>query len=400
MSAVSVVVKRLSTRRSSHTHPCSRPNPRYVGYVDRDAPFVVAGSRDVATLTARVSYERSTTFGPDIGRSMLMRGQTDVIRTLRRIGLGAVLALTLPAAACGGNANPSGATTAPQLTGWVSIDGSSTVAPLSLTAADSFMKGQPAVNVTVGTSGTGGGFDRFCKGETDISDASRKIENVGETDECMAAGINPTELNVANDGISIVVNPLNTWVDCLTTAQLKEIWDKGSTVTNWNQVDPRFPDEPLGSNQLFGPGADSGTFDFFTARINGREKQSRSNYTASEDDNVLVQGVAGSKGALGYLGYAYYEENLHRLKLVKVDSGAGCTEPSVASIQDGSYSPLSRPLFIYVSDKSASKPQVNSFVEFYVRNIDEIVKEAKFVPLTATQKTALVDAFARFESGS
>jgi phosphate transport system substrate-binding protein len=165
-------------------------------------------------------------------------------------------------------------------------------------------------------------------------------------------------------------------------------------------VDPKFPSEPLGADQLFGPGEASGTFDFFTAQINGKEKRSRSNYTASENDNVLVQGVASAKGGLGYFGYSYYEVNKHKLKLVNVDSGAGCTEPNVTSIQAGSYKPLSRPLYIYVSNKSASKPQVKGFVEFYVQNIDEIVEKAKFVPLTAAQKTALSDAFATFESDS
>jgi phosphate transport system substrate-binding protein len=324
-----------------------------------------------------------------------------VTKTLRRLGpVAAVLAMTLAAAACGGSDDTTtpGSTESPKLSGAVAIDGSSTVAPLSKAAADFYKEEQPGVSVTVGTSGTGGGFEKFCKGETDISDASRKIKDEGEKDKCAAAGIIPTEFIVANDGISIVVSKQNTWADCLTTAQLKKIWDQGSTVTNWNQVDPKFPNEPLGPGQLFGPGTDSGTFDFFTKAINGTEKQSRSNYTASENDNVLVQGVAGSKGGLGYFGFTYYEENTDKLKLVKVDSGAGCKEPTPASIQDGSYEPLSRPLFIYVSNKSAAKPQVKHFVEFYVNNIDEIVKEAKFVPLTAAQKTELTAANDKFKS--
>ncbi len=321
-------------------------------------------------------------------------------KTMRRVGpVAAVLALTLGAAACGTSGNdPAPNSAAPKLTGAVVVDGSSTVAPLSKAAADIFKETQPDVNVTVGTSGTGGGFEKFCKGETDISDASRKIKAEGELDKCTAAGITPTEFVVANDGISIVVSKQNTWAECLTTAQLKKIWDQGSTVTNWNQVDPAFPNEPLGPGQLFGPGTDSGTFDFFTKEINGKEKQSRSNYTASENDNVLVQGVAGSKGGLGYFGFTYYEENTDKLKLLKVDNGAGCKEPSVATIQDGSYKPLSRPLFVYVSSKSATKPQVKGFVEFYVTNIDEIVKEAKFVPLTAEQKTTLNAEHETFKS--
>jgi phosphate transport system substrate-binding protein len=324
-----------------------------------------------------------------------------VTKTLRRLGpVAAVLAMTLAAAACGGSDDTTapGSTESPKLSGAVAIDGSSTVAPLSKAAADFYKEEQAGVSVTVGTSGTGGGFEKFCKGETDISDASRKIKDEGEKDKCAAAGINPTEFIVANDGISIVVSKQNTWAECLTTAQLKKIWDQGSTVTNWNQVDPKFPNEPLGPGQLFGPGTDSGTFDFFTKEINGKEKQSRSNYTASENDNVLVQGVAGSKGGLGYFGFTYYEENTDKLKLVKVDSGAGCKEPTPATIQDGSYEPLSRPLFIYVSNKSAAKPQVKDFVEFYVNNIDEIVTEAKFVPLTAAQKTELTAANDKFKS--
>jgi len=322
-----------------------------------------------------------------------------VTKTLRRLGpVAAVLAMTLAAAACGGSTDtPSTSESAkPTFSGPVTIDGSSTVAPLKA-AADIYKEEQPGVNVTVGTSGTGGGFEKFCKGETDISDASRAIKATGELDKCTAAGITPTEFTVANDGISVVVSKDNTWATCLTTAQLKKVWDQGSTAKSWKDIDASFPDEPL---KLFGPGTDSGTFDFFTAQINGKEKQSRSDYTASENDNVLVQGVAGSKGGLGYFGYTYFEENQDKLKLIAVDGGAGCKSPSVATVQDGSYKPLSRPLFIYVSSKSVGKPQVVDFVEFYVNNIDEIVKEAKYVPLTDAQKTKLVAANDKFKSGS
>jgi phosphate transport system substrate-binding protein len=323
-----------------------------------------------------------------------------VTKTLRRIGpLAAVIAMTLAGTACAGNNAAPDATEGPEqtFTGAVAIDGSSTVAPLSKAAADIYKEEQPDVNVTVGTSGTGGGFEKFCKGETDISDASRKIKATGELDKCTAAGITPTEFIVANDGLSVVVSKDNTWAKCLTVAQLKQVWDQGSTVNNWNQIDPSFPNEPL---KLFGPGTDSGTFDFFTQAINGKEKQSRSDYTASENDNVLVQGVAGSKGGLGYFGYTYYEENMDKLKLVAVDGGGGCKEPSVASVQDGSYKPLSRPLFIYVSSKSVSKPQVVDFVEFYVNNIDEIVKEAKYIALTPAQKSTLEAANDKFKAGA
>lgn len=321
-------------------------------------------------------------------------------KTLRRLGpVAAVLAMTLAAAACGGSTDtPSTSESSkPTFSGPVTIDGSSTVAPLSKAAADIYKEEQPGVNVTVGTSGTGGGFEKFCKGETDISDASRAIKATGELDKCAAAGIVPTEFIIANDGISIVASKDNTWATCLTTAQLKKVWDQGSTVKSWKEIDASFPDEPL---KLFGPGTDSGTFDFFTAQINGKEKQSRSDYTASENDNVLVQGVAGSKGGLGYFGYTYYEENQDKLKLIGVDSGAGCKTPSTATVQDASYKPLSRPLYIYVSNKAVSKPQVVDFVEFYVNNIDEVVKEAKYVPLTDAQKTKLVAANDKFKAGS
>lgn len=314
-------------------------------------------------------------------------------KTLRSFGLVAAgLAMTLAAAACGGDNNPPGAPSgAAKLSGAVAVDGSSTVAPLSKAAADIFKEDEPGVNITVGTSGTGGGFEKFCKGETDVSDASRKIKDT-EKAKCEAAGITYAEYQIANDALSVVVHKDNTWIDCVTTAQLKKIWDQGSTVKNWKDVDPSFPDQKL---DLFGPGTDSGTFDFFTAAINGKEDQSRSDYTASENDNVLVQGVAGSKGGMGYFGFTYAEENLDKLKVLKVDAGSGCVAPAVASAQDGSYKPLSRPLFIYPSVKAMqSKSQVKAFVDFYVDNIDEIVTEAKFIPLTAAQKGALTAAHA------
>ena len=313
-------------------------------------------------------------------------------KTLRRFGLVAAgLAMTLAAAACGGdNTSSGGATTGPpKLSGAVAVDGSSTVAPLSKAAADIFKEEQSGVSVTVGTSGTGGGFEKFCKGETHISDASRKIRDT-EKAKCEAAGITIAEFQIANDALSVVVHKDATWIDCITTANLKKIWDQGSTVKNWKDIDPAYPDQALA---LFGPGTDSGTFDFFTAAINGKEDQSRSDYTASENDNVLVQGVAASKGGMGYFGFTYAEENKDKLKVLKVDGGAGCVAPGVASAQDGTYKPLSRPLFIYPSVKAMqSKPQVKAFVDFYVDNIDEIVTEAKFIPLTAAQKTALATA--------
>jgi phosphate transport system substrate-binding protein len=294
-----------------------------------------------------------------------------------------LLAVGLLATACGGGDGGGGSTGGggTQLSGAINIDGSSTVAPLSEAAAELFQQANPGVRVTVGTSGTGGGFEKFCAGETDISDASRQIE-ADETQACQAKGINYEEVQVANDGLSVVVNNENTWAQCLTVAQLKQIWDKGSKVNNWNQVDPSFPNEPL---RLFGAGTDSGTFDYFTGAINGEEGRSRSDYSATEDDNVTVTGVSGAKGGMGYFGLSYLEENQGKVQGIQVDGGKGCVAPSTATVQDGSYTPLSRPLFIYPSDAALQRPEVKAFVEFYVTNYQKIAEDALFVPLTEAQ---------------
>ena len=257
-------------------------------------------------------------------------------------------------------------TTTEALSGDVIVDGSSTVGPLTTGAAESFREEQPDVNVEVGISGTGGGFERFCAGETDISDASRPIDDEEEAPICADAGIEYDDYNVAIDALTLIVNIENDWATCLTTEQLKKIWEPKAEgkITNWNQVDPSFPDEPL---TLAGPGTDSGTFDYFTDVINGEEGASRTDYNASEDDNVTVQAVAGDKGALGYLGYTYYEENTDTLKALEIDSGDGCVAPSAETAQDGTYVPLSRPLFIYVKTESlTTKPQVAGFVDYYL----------------------------------
>ena len=294
----------------------------------------------------------------------------------------AVLVLT----GCGGPSvgDDSAGGGAAALSGPVVIDGSSTVEPLSSAAAELFQSVHPDVNVTVGTSGTGGGFQKFCAGETDISNASRPIKDE-EAQRCVAQGIGFEELQVANDALTVVVNRENTWARCLTVDQLKRIWQPGSTVTNWNQVDPGFPNEPL---TLFGPGADSGTFDYFTDEIVGEEGASRTDYSATEDDNVIVQGVRGARGALGYFGFTYYEENTDGLAAVAIDAGQGCVAPSAEAAQNGTYAPLSRPLFIYVSTTGLQKPQVAAFVEFYLERNDEIVTAARFVPMTPEQKQA------------
>jgi phosphate transport system substrate-binding protein len=293
-----------------------------------------------------------------------------------------LLAIGMLAAACGGGNNDGGsADGGSQLSGTINIDGSSTVAPLSEAAAELFQEQNSGVRVTVGTSGTGGGFEKFCAGETDISDASRAIE-ADETAACESKGIKYEEVQVANDGLSVVVNNQNTWANCLTTAQLKTIWDKGSKVNNWNQVDPSFPNEPL---KLFGAGTDSGTFDYFTNAINGEEGRSRSDYSATEDDNVTVTGVSGTKGGLGYFGLSYLQENQGKIKGIQIDGGSGCVAPSTETVQDGSYTPLSRPLFIYPSDKALARPEVKAFLDFYVTNYQQIAEEALFVPLTEEQ---------------
>lgn len=290
--------------------------------------------------------------------------------------------------ACGGGgAGGGGEGQGPQVSGPVLIDGSSTVEPLSSAAAELYQGQNPGVNVTVGTSGTGGGFQKFCNGETDISNASRPIEE-SERQQCAARGINFQELQVANDALTVVTNPQNTWANCLTVDQLRAMWAPGSQVRSWDQVDPSFPPEPL---QLYGAGADSGTFDYFTAEVVGEEGQSRTDYSPSENDNVTVQGVSGARGALGYFGFSYFEENAQRVKALQINNGQGCVTPSAETVQNGTYTPLGRPLFIYVSDAALRKPQVVSFVEFYLAQNDQIVQAARFVPMTPPQKQASTD---------
>ncbi len=297
------------------------------------------------------------------------------MRRLIHISAGAVLAGAL---ACGGG-EPAADGTA--LSGPIEIDGSSTVYPISEAVAEEFQIANPETRVAVGVSGTGGGFKRFCAGETDVSNASRPIKDE-EAAECSANGIEFTEVRVAWDGLSVVTNPANDFVQCLTTDELKRVWEPGSTIDNWSQVREGFPDKAL---TLYGPGTDSGTFDYFTEAIVGEEDASRPDYTASEDDNVLVQGVQGDPGALGYFGFAYYEENADRLKLLGVDGGTGCIQPSVEAIESQTYAPLSRPLYIYVSDRGLAKPQVEAFVEFHLQEGADLVRSVGYIPLQPEQ---------------
>lgn len=299
-------------------------------------------------------------------------------------------------AACGGgSSSDSSASGDSNLSGAVRIDGSSTVYPLSALAAEDFMAANPGVQVTVAASGTGGGFEKFCRGETDANDASRPIKDE-EAAACAEAGVEFAPLTVATDALTVVVNKENTWATCLTVEELAKIWAPDSTVANWNEVRADFPDEPL---KLFGPGTDSGTFDYFTDEINGEEGASRADYTPSEDDNVIVQGVSGSKGGLGYFGFTYFEENADKLTAVEIDGGAGCVAPSVETARDGSYTPLSRPLFIYPSKQALAQPQVKAFFDFYVANNASIAEGALYIPLSDEAEAQLQADYAAL-SGS
>jgi len=297
-----------------------------------------------------------------------------------------VLAAALALSACGGSNNSSSESGG---SGSIRIDGSSTVYPLSAIAAEDFQVANSGIRVTVGNSGTGGGFEKFCRGETDANNASRPIKE-SEVQSCADNGIEYGQLIVAIDALTVVVNKDNDFVSCLTTDQLAAIWGPESTISNWNEVDPAFPDEPL---PLFGPGTDSGTFDYFTGVINGDEGSSRTDFTPSEDDNVVVQGVAGSKGGLGYFGYTYFEENTDKLKAVEVDSGAGCVAPNQETARDGSYTPFSRPLYVYTSVQALTDPSVAEFFQYYVDNDAEIAKAALYIPLSDAGQAKLVTDF-------
>jgi phosphate transport system substrate-binding protein len=319
--------------------------------------------------------------------------------------LPALSGLLLILAGCGGSPDetvpdgPGGQT----LRGIVQIDGSSTVYPITEAVAEDFQQQHRDVRVTVGISGTGGGFKKFARGEADISNASRPIKG----EEARAAqenGIQFIELPVAYDALSVVVNPKNTWVDHLSVAELKKIWEPGAQgrITRWNQVRPGWPDQPL---KLYGAGSDSGTFDYFTDAIVGEEGASRGDYTASEDDNVLVQGVSRDVNALGFFGVAYYMENHDKLKAVPIDdgdasNGAGPQQPTVENVIAGTYQPLARPIFIYVSAKAAERPEVNAFVRYYLENAPRLVAEVDYVPLQDEVYALAKERYEKHTAGS
>ena len=311
-----------------------------------------------------------------------MRTRFVVVITLLTMLMLGLSACGAPAAAPTAAVQPTMAAVQPtmappvaELSGNVAIDGSSTVYPITEAVAEEFGAVHPKVKVAVGIAGTGGGFKKFCNGETDISNASRAIKD-SEKAACADKKIEYTEFLIGLDGLTVVVNPKNTFAQCLTVAQLKTIWDTGSAVKNWNDVDPSFPDQPI---TLYGPGTDSGTFDFFTEVINGKAKQSRSDYTASEDDNVLVQGIEGDANALGYFGLAYYVENKDKLRAVQIDGGKGCVEPSFDTVNAGAYTPLSRPLYFYAKNSALSRPEVFEFAKFYIDNAPNVVDEVGYV---------------------
>ena len=313
------------------------------------------------------------------------------------LALAAAGVMALSVTACGDDdeseGNSGGGGGGGNLSGDIRIDGSSTVAPLSEPAGEQFNGENPEVKVTVGTSGTGGGFEKFCAGETDISDASRQIED-DEKKLCAQKGIKFTELTVANDALSVVVNPNNP-ITCMTVEQLNSIWEPKSKVKSWSDI--KGLEEDFGEElQLFGPGTDSGTFDYFTEAINGEEGASRTEYNnVGEDDNATVTGVSGSEGGMGYFGYSFFQENQDSLKALEIDDGDGCVAPSPETTQDASYKPLGRELYIYPSAKALGKPAVRQFVEYYIENSDALAEQAGFIPLTEEQKQESLDEIAK-----
>jgi phosphate transport system substrate-binding protein len=317
--------------------------------------------------------------------------------------LSLIVAVVVMSSACGGNSTDTStqsSASAPQV---IAIDGSSTVFPITEAVAEEFQKAHAGTKVTVGLSGTGGGFQKFCRGETVVSNASRPISAV-EIEACQKAGISYIELPVAYDGLAVVVNPKNTWASFATVAELRKMWEPAAQgkILRWNQVRSSWPDQEI---HLFGAGVDSGTFDYFTEVVNSKAKVSRGDYTSSEDDNILVQGVAGDQYALGYMGLAYYEENKDKLKLVPVDdenpdNGTGPVAPSPESVRNGTYRPLSRPIFIYVNAAALARAEVQQFVEYYLDSGGPLIKEVGYVPFTDAEQKLVRQRFSNKTTGT
>jgi phosphate transport system substrate-binding protein len=349
--------------------------------VEDDPPLRSTTAYNLAVLASK-----SRGFGS--GADLSHRGQGERMSFLdargsRRSLLGSALAVAVALTISFGGVVAQDATPIPytpsdgasDLSGTVVADGSSTVAPITEAVAEEFASVAPDVQVEVSISGTGGGFERFCNGETDIQDASRPIKDE-EAANCAANGVDYYVFEVAYDGIAVVVNPENDFVSCLTVDQLHMMWRAEDPATNWNQIDPSFPDRPI---SLYGPGTSSGTFDYFTGEINGDEGSSTTDYLPSEDDNQLVEGVAGDENALGYFGLAYYEQNPDRLKLVGIDNGNGCVEPTPDTVRDLSYEPLSRPLYVYVNAASLERPEVQEFMTFYLASAVDLAADVGYV---------------------
>ncbi len=312
--------------------------------------------------------------------------------SFRRALVPGVAALVLSLSACGGGDADAGSGTEGGVSGAVAVDGSSTVYPMSNTAAEMLLEENPDIDVSVGFAGTGGGFEKFCAGQTDISDASRPIKADEEVPVCEEKGVEYTELLVATDALTVVVHP-DLAVDCITSEQVVELFGPKSKVTNWQDLDPSFPDQEIAG---FIPGTDSGTYDYMAADVVGDESEAlREDFEVSEDDNILVQGVAGTEGAVGFFGYTYYEENADKLKALSIDDGAGCVAPSAETAQAGEYTPLARPLFIYVSNSAyADKPAVAEYVDFYIENLTAIAEAAAYIPLNEDDYAGTQDALA------
>ncbi|HYI44263.1 MAG TPA: PstS family phosphate ABC transporter substrate-binding protein [Actinomycetota bacterium] len=327
-----------------------------------------------------------------------MRPQPKAAENAKKLGV-AIAIMALTGFACGeASTQTSGAGgTAESLAGEIAIDGSSTVFPIAQAVSEDFQIENPDVKVSVGFAGTGGGFEAFCAGDTDISTASRAIEE--EEVDCLAkAGIEYTEFQVGVDGLSIVTHPDTDWVDCITFDQVTSIYQPKSKVTNWNDVDPSWPDEPI---KIFGPDPDSGTYDYFAEEVvdpDAEEPATRDDMTQSADDNVLVQGVGGEQGSIGYFGFAYFEENAQQLKALEVDNGdSGCVEPSTDTVKSNDY-PLSRPLFIYVANASADRPEVAALMDFWVNNAAEYAAAVGYIEVPAEADTANQEALSRIGS--